>query len=366
MGAEERDAHEIERENREIDWVDLHCAAQAESRDANRPLRKLSSTVENMPEKNAPPSGAYYLGFDGGGTKTDCFLVDAENKVLAHATAGPSNPIRAGYAKAWFTLSDAADLVLERCHLKSSDILGICAGIGGAGRDVVARRIAVFLERGFPEAAVLVTTDLDITLQAAVGDGEGVILVVGTGSAAYGRDAEGHIARAGGRGPWFSDEGSGFDIGRRALAAVVRAEEKRGPSTALSQKMLHWLGCKDWSRVLDWVVKNPDDVFPRIFPLVAGLGDRGDTVACEILSSAAESLAELVSSVLQKLGMQDREVPVARSGGTIGRSKFFDAAIESGLARVAPRATLVPLHVKPAEAAARMAIRLEKRKAHAG
>jgi N-acetylglucosamine kinase-like BadF-type ATPase len=150
------------------------------------------------------------------------------------------------------------------------------------------------------------------------------------------------------------------------LAAVVRAEEKRGPSTALSQKMLHWLGCKDWSRVLDWVVKNPDDVFPRIFPLVADLGDRGDAVACEILSSAAESLAELVSSVLQKLGMQDREVPVARSGGTIGRSKFFDAAIESGLARVAPRATLVPLHVKPAEAAARMAIRLEKRKAHAG
>jgi N-acetylglucosamine kinase-like BadF-type ATPase len=244
MGAEERDAHEIERENREIDWVDLHCAAQAESRDANRPLRKLSSTVENMPEKNAPPSGAYYLGFDGGGTKTDCFLVDAENKVLAHATAGPSNPIRAGYAKAWFTLSDAADLVLERCHLKSSDILGICAGIGGAGRDVVARRIAVFLERGFPEAAVLVTTDLDITLQAAVGDGEGVILVVGTGSAAYGRDAEGHIARAGGRGPWFSDEGSGFDIGRRALAAVVRAEEKRGPSTALSQKCCTGLGAK--------------------------------------------------------------------------------------------------------------------------
>ena len=319
-----------------------------------------------MPETNAPPGGAYYLGFDGGGMKTDCFLIDAESNVLAHATAGPSNPIRAGYAKAWFTLSDAADLVLERCHLKSSDIHGICAGIGGAGRDVVARRIGTFLERGFPEAAVVVTTDLEITLQAAVGDGEGVILVVGTGSAAYGRDAEGHIARAGGRGPWFSDEGSGFDIGRRALAAVVRAEEKRGPATGLSQKMLHWLGCKDWSRVLDWVVKNPDDVFPRIFPLVAELGDQGDAVSCEILSSAAESLAELVSSVLQKLGMQDREVPVAKSGGTIGRSKFFDAAIESGLARVAPRASLVSLHVKPAEAAARMAIRLGKRKAHAG
>src|ERR1700735_1366910 len=256
----------------------------------------------------------YFLGLDGGGTKTDCILVDGSGKTLARSTAGPSNPIRAGYAKAWFTLSDAADLVLERCHLKSSDILGICAGIGGAGRAVVARRIATFLERGFPRAAVIVTTDLEITLQAAVGAGEGVILVVGTGSAAYGRDAEGHIARAGGRGPWFSDEGSGFDIGRRALAAVVRAEEKRGPATGLSQKMLHWLGCKDWSRVLDWVVKNPDDVFPRIFPLVAEMGDQGDAVACEILLGAAESLAELASSVLQKLDMKDRVAPIARSG----------------------------------------------------
>src|ERR1700684_4193289 len=319
-----------------------------------------------MPETIPRRAAVYYLGLDGGGTKTDCFLVDADNKIMAHATAGSSNPLRAGYAKAWFALSDAADRVLERCHLKSSDIRGICPGIGGAGRDSVAKRIATFLQHSFPQASVMVTTDLEITLQAAVGDGEGVILVVGTGSAAYGRDAEGRVARAGGRGPWFSDEGSGFDIGRRALAAVVRAEEKRGPATALSQKMLHWLGCKDWSRVLDWVVKNPDDVFPRIFPLVADLGDQGDAVACEILSTAAESLAELVSSVLQKLGMQDREVPVARSGGTIGRSKFFDAAIESGLAKVVPRATLVPLRVKPAEAAARMAIRLENRKAHAG
>src|SRR6202041_660337 len=208
--------------------------------------------VKQMTEQNAAPETSFYLGFDGGGTKTDCILMDAESNVLAHATAGPSNPIRAGYAKAWFTLSDAADLVLWRFHLKSSDIRGICAGIGGAGRDVVARRIATFLERGFPQASVMVTTDLEITLQAAVGDGEGVVLVVGTGSAAYGRDAEGRGVRAGGRGPWFSDEGGGFDIGRRAMAAVVRAEEQRGPVTALSQRVLDWLGCKDWSRVLDW------------------------------------------------------------------------------------------------------------------
>src|SRR5580700_11201196 len=226
---------------------------------------------QRMTEETHAPDASFYLGFDGGGTKTDCFLVDADSNVLARATAGPSNPLRAGYAKAWFTLSDAADVVLERHHLKASDIRGICAGIGGAGRESVAKRIATFLERAFPEAAVTVTTDLAITLNAAVGEGEGIILVVGTGSAAYGRDAQGHTARAGGRGPWFSDEGSAFDIGRRALRAVSLAEENRGPATEIAARIFACHQCHGWDSLLDSVARNPDDVFPKTYPLVAEL-----------------------------------------------------------------------------------------------
>jgi N-acetylglucosamine kinase-like BadF-type ATPase len=319
-----------------------------------------------MSEEKTASKHQYFLGLDGGGTKTDCVLVDASGKTLARSTAGPSNPIRAGYAKAWFTLSDAADVVLEHQHIKAGDIHGIYAGIGGAGREVVAKRIANFLENAFPEAAVTVTTDLAITLQAAVGDGEGLVLIIGTGSAAYGRDHRGETARAGGRGPWFSDEGSAFDIGRRALAAVVRAEENRGPGTALSDRVLKWLGCSEWNRVLDWVVKNPDDVFPRVFPLVAELGDKGDPVCEAILTNAAESLTELAASVLSRLKLNDREIPIAKAGGTVGRSKFLDSAVDEGLNRVAPRARLIPLAMKPAEAAAQLAIRSGRHKAHAG
>lgn len=319
-----------------------------------------------MSEKKSASDAEYFLGLDGGGTKTDCVLVDGSGRTLARSTAGPSNPIRAGYAKAWFTLSDAADMVLEHHHIKAGDIRGIYAGIGGAGRDAVARRIGTFLENAFPQAAVTVTTDLAITLQAAVGDAEGLVLIISTGSATYGRGANGETARAGGRGPWFSDEGSAFDIGRRALAAVVRAEENRGPETALSGRVLKWLGCSEWNRVLDWVVKNPDDVFPRIFPLVAELGDKGDPVCESILSNAAESLTELVASVLSRLNLNDREVPIAKAGGAVGRSRFFDAAIDEGLNRVAPRARLTSLAMKPAEAAAQLAIRSGRRTAHAG
>ena len=91
---------------------------------------------------------------------------------------------------------------------------------------------------------------------------------------------------------------------------------------------------------------------------------QGDPVSREILSSSAHTLAELVKSVIDDLHLQDREMPIAKAGGTIGRSKFFDAAIDAELKKVAPLAHVIPLPVKPAEAAAKMAMRLGKRKGH--
>src|ERR1700745_870470 len=102
-----------------------------------------------MSEKKQVSHREYFLGLDGGGTKTDCVLVDGSGKTLARSTRRPSTPIRAGHAGAWFTLSDAADVVLEHQHIKAHDIRGIYAGIGGAGRDAVARRIGTFLENAF-------------------------------------------------------------------------------------------------------------------------------------------------------------------------------------------------------------------------
>src|ERR1700690_1262306 len=258
-----------------------------------------------MPEKASGPDTSYFLGFDGGGTKTECVLVNSEGAVLVRVTAGPSNPIRTGYMRAWFSLSEAADSVLARQKLKAGDIRGGCAGLGGAGRAGVAKRITTFFDRSFPNAQIHVTTDLEIALEAAFGAGEGIILLAGTGSAAFGRDANGHTARGGGRGPWFSDDGSAFDIGRRAFAAVTRAEERRAPETALSRRLFPWHQAQNWDSLLERVAKNPDDVFPQTFPLVAQLADKGDAVCGEILDGAAISLAELGAWVGKDLGWRE-------------------------------------------------------------
>jgi glucosamine kinase len=318
-----------------------------------------------MPEKISATDPGYYLGFDGGGTKTECILADEDGRTLARAAAGPSNPLRTGYTRAWFSLSSAADILLSRHKLYAEDIRGVCAGLGGAGRMSVARRVVTFFERSYPNAQVRVTTDLEIALEAAFGTGEGIILLAGTGSAAFGRDASGRTARAGGRGPWISDEGSAFDIGRRAVAAVARAEEYGGASTALSKRLLEWHQCRNWDALLDRIAKNPDDIFPQTFPLVAELADAGDAVARQILSTGAASLAELAACVSNELGWRDRDFPIARTGGVYGRSKSFDSFIAAELKKAVPRGQLIASKVSPAEAAVQMAIRLCRAKGNA-
>src|SRR5271166_386701 len=119
--------------------------------------------------ENAASDTSYFLGFDGGGTKTECVLTNGEGEILVRTTAGPSNPLRTGYIRAWFSLSEADDSVLARQKIKAGDIQGVCAGLGGAGRAGVAKRITTFFDRSFPNAHVRVTTDLEIALEAAFG-----------------------------------------------------------------------------------------------------------------------------------------------------------------------------------------------------
>jgi N-acetylglucosamine kinase-like BadF-type ATPase len=317
-----------------------------------------------MPQKSAS-SASYFLGFDGGGTKTECVLADAEGQILARAVGGPSNPLRAGYTRAWFALSETADAVLSRQKIHADNIRAIYAGLGGAGRAGVVRRVTTFFERGYTNATVRVTTDLEIALEAAFGGAEGLILLAGTGSAAFGRDASGRTGRAGGRGPWFSDEGSAFDIGRRAFQAVVLAEEGRGPETEIGKRLFAWHQSRNWDSLLEQVAKNPDDVFPKTFPLVAELAHHGDAVSQQILSEAAVALAELAACVVKDLGWQDREVPIAKVGGVYGRSEHFDRAIDAELKKAFSRVRFVQMETSPAEAAARAAVRLVRAKGNA-
>ena len=297
----------------------------------------------------------YFLGFDGGGTKTDGALVDGEGRILSEARAGPSNPTRIGFSKACAALGEAAHQTLDAGGVAPELIRGVCAGLAGAARPQAARRMAKFLERAFPQADVRVTTDLEIALEAAVGSGEGIVLVAGTGSAAFGGFRAGVTARAGGEGPKKGDAGSAFDMGRRAFEASLRAHSQQGPPTLLADAILRSLACSDWDLLIQLGSEDPDALFAGLFPMVVVVAEAGDVPAREILAGAAVALGNLVKSVGESLGLAGKEVVVAKSGGAFGQSALLDEAVDARVRELVPRARIQPLRVAPSLAAAEMA-----------
>ena len=312
----------------------------------------------------------FVLGFDGGGTKTDCVLMDASGKIMARTQAGPSNPLRVGFGAAISAIREAARQAIAQASMAGdSRAAAICAGLAGAGPPESAEKIRALLAAEFPESKVLVCTDLDLALSAS-GDGPAIVLLAGTGSFAVGRNAAGETARAGGYGSQIGDEGSAYDIGRRAVLTAMHENDRTGADSVLGQRLLRELGCTDWSGVKARAQAASDEVFPRLFAVVATVADWIETstetpaqttarnTARGILRAAALDLAMLTENLAERLKLRDTKFFLAKTGGMIGRCKYLDVQIEERLRKLFPLAELGELRMTPTEAAARLALRL--------
>ncbi len=296
----------------------------------------------------------YVLGFDGGGTKTECVLLDAACKVVARSYSGPSNPVRVGVEAAIHAVEQAANLSLQAAHTDRREVVALGAGLGGVAAPEMREQMRAALQGAFPGIAVHLFTDLEAAL-AAAGEGPAVVLVAGTGSAAIGRDKDGKIFRAGGYGPLRSDEGSAYHIGRRAIAQAIREQHQTGRESALGNQILKQLGCADWREVQERAKISPDSVFPAVFPVLAAAADAGNEAAREILQEAARELCSLAASVASCMGLGNQSFLLAKTGGMMSRSVFFDAQLDEVLHQALPQARLEALRMSPAEAAARAA-----------
>jgi N-acetylglucosamine kinase-like BadF-type ATPase len=127
-----------------------------------------------------------------------------------------------------------------------------------------------------------------------------VIAIAGTGSIAYGRDANGRIARAGGWGFAVSDEGSGHWIGRRAISAILSAHDQ-GLETALTAMILQAWKLNTIDELVQQANSTPPPDFPRLFPIVLRAAAEGDSTARDLLNDAGANLAALAAIVVRRL-----------------------------------------------------------------
>ncbi len=296
-----------------------------------------------------------FLGIDGGGTRTTAWLANERGKVLGRGEAGPSNPLKSSFAGAKREILRAAHLAAKRARLRLRHLDAVCLGIAGGGHAAVRRHMLRWIREAIPSRAHIVTTDANIALAAAFGQGPGIILIAGTGSIVFARDDQGRIEQAGGWGSIFDDAGSGYDIGRKAIAAVLRSEDGRGRPTSLRAVIIRKLRLR---QITDAIVATPGvEKMAEIFPLVQKAALRGDRVARLLLESAALDLADLVIAPVNRLGWKKKSFTVACAGGVLRHSARIRSLVEKRVLAAAPRARVVLLRREPVEGALFLASR---------
>jgi N-acetylglucosamine kinase-like BadF-type ATPase len=295
----------------------------------------------------------HVLGIDAGGTKTRALLTDESERVLGSSEGGGANLKTHGELEVEKVLHQVVEEVEAQAHVHAD---AVALGIAGAERPKDQAVLRGVLRRiGFRER-VVVTNDARIAFVAGSKLRVGLALMCGTGSIAWGRNAGGDVARAGGRGWHVGDEGSGFWIGERAIRAVLRAEDGRGPATALSAALLAHFGAADIDGLIAAVYDND---YPRhrvaVFAgRVEAAAAAGDAVAAEILESAAAELVLAARTVVARLDLERAPYDVVLSGGTFAALPQLLAAVSQRLAT--PNARVARLEVEPALGAVRLAL----------
>ena len=296
----------------------------------------------------------HVLGIDVGGSKTVCLLADASGRI-ERTSRGPGANLQA-----------SGELEVEKIvHRAMEEVLTdherpavVCMGIAGVDREDDARLVTAIMHRISHGSRVLVVNDALIALVAATGESPGIVIVAGTGSIAYGRNARGHAARAGGWGHMIGDEGSGYWIGRQALSAVVREVDGRGPRTALTEDVLAHFGAADADGLVRIVYNRevPRANVATLGPTVQRARERGDAVAMQILERAADELTLAAASVAARLEMRGDAFSFVLAGSMFRVVPSLVDELRTRLVEVAPRADVRPLDVEPATGAVRLAL----------
>jgi N-acetylglucosamine kinase-like BadF-type ATPase len=297
----------------------------------------------------------HVLGIDAGGTKTVALLADAGGHIVGEGRAGGANLQTEGELQVEKVLHSVIEQATKSHHAWPE---AVCLGIAGVDRESDARVIRDIMRRLGFRANTLIVNDALIALVAGAGASPGIVVISGTGSIAFGVSHHGLAARAGGWGPTLGDEGSGYWIGRRALEAVVRDADGRGPNTQLTPRVLEYFSLARPELLVSEIYHQPQGrrAIASLAPVVDQARADGDLVAAEIMVDAADELAKAAASVISRLEMRGERFPILLAGGMLKRSEWLAAEIERRMAEVAPRSEVLLLSKEPVLGAVRLAI----------
>lgn len=299
------------------------------------------------------------VGIDGGGTRTRVLLADLEGTVLARVE-GAASAITPGEERASAeTIVELVQQALEEAGRTETRPASCIVGVAGGGQERSAQALWHALASSRFADDVSVVSDAEVALEDAFGDSAGVLLIAGTGSVAFARAPDGRLERCGGWGPVLGDEGSGAWLGRRAMSVITAAHDGREPETALLGAMLTALELEDVDALIPWAASATPADFAAIAPIVAQVAAQGDVRATALVTLTVEELVLHVRTLARRCFADERaSVPVALTGGMLGKGSLLRKRVEQRLKVAVPGASVRTESVDAARGAVKRARRL--------
>jgi len=294
-------------------------------------------------------TAVYFLGVDGGGTKTHFALVDAGRKLVAEATLGTSYHPDVGIDGVRHVLAAGVAQVLASAGINSTQVAHAFFGLPAYGEDSkVTPALDAMPSSILGHDRYTVDNDMVCGWAGSLGAEDGINIVAGTGSIGYGR-REGKSARAGGWGEHFSDEGSAYWIAMQGLNAYSHMSDGRmpkGPLHALVNEALELESDLDLcARVYGANARSRGEL-AGLSQIVARAALKGDEASRDIYSRAGAALALIADALRKKLEFQAGEsVKLSYSGGAFRAGELLLTPFKSALAQLNPDFSLrLPMH----------------------
>ncbi len=309
----------------------------------------------SAPAPDTEPPGAFVVGVDGGGTGSRAMVLSLEGRELAQAQGPPAliHPARPGAAAE--AVGETVMAVLAEAGL-TPPAAALWAGLAGAGRPGAREGEEISLRSMGLARELRVGMDVEGAHRDAFGAGPGILMVVGTGSMVWGRDPEGSEVRVGGWGGVLGDEGSGHWLGLRALKAVARQADGRGPESTLTPAVLSALGLPDPPALIPWVAAATKGEIAALAPTVLAAAGAGDPVALELEARALEELAGHLEVARARWPRHGEALSVALVGGVVEEGGGFREELAEMVSRLG--GVLCPHPVVPVRGAAELALEM--------
>ena len=221
-------------------------------------IMRIADRLETSVDSLLHPQGdALFLGIDGGGTKTEFVLLSEDGHVLKQLVKRGCNPNDIGYTETLTLLSDGIAKILNGFQ----SVKAMFCGISGISTGNHAKRLYEDLKKRWPQTVIQVKNDTFLLF--SLDESAGMAIISGTGSVVFVKNGDAPL-RLGGWGYLFDQAGSAYDIGRDAVCEVLREEDRREPSSLLSNLLL-----EQWKTKTVW--EHINVLYQEGKPYIAGL-----------------------------------------------------------------------------------------------